>query len=205
EVTGITGLGGFGGSHIDKGDSFGGLSGLIPFSKLEAGIHPGLMFLLSLGVARELHPLQTIYMSGLRPHGGTSPTYNDNITLVETDNMRSLMIAYIPRSIFDGEGISALAALPNQTLLTVGPEMRGVNSTLPENTAWCEQATYAADGHALMDRRSHANYLVRDFYLLQQSILQQAAELGLHCDRDRHLTSWSYIDENNKRVACEPW
>ncbi|KAJ7220372.1 hypothetical protein C8J57DRAFT_1254207 [Mycena rebaudengoi] len=204
EATSIKGLGGFGSPHIDKGDSLGRLSTLVPHSKLEEGVHPGPIFLLWLGVARELWPLHAIYMCRLHPHGGTSPTYPESFKLLRSDNVCSLTIAYIPCTVFDGKRMPALAVLLSGAVLTVPHEACGVHSGLAENIPVSNQAMYTVDRLSLMDQRSLANYICQDHFHFKQMVLRQVTGIAFFIDCDAELTSTYYLDETGKHVRVEP-
>lgn len=123
----IEDIGNFGVIHLDKGDETAGMTAATSLSKLEKGIHPGVLLMVELGIALILHPLVIAYILGLRGHGGTTPTYNPAvIKLTRNDNMRALGVAYMTAAALGGQGISAFAALPENKVLTIGPEMRSI-------------------------------------------------------------------------------
>ncbi|KAJ7024088.1 hypothetical protein C8F04DRAFT_1192716 [Mycena alexandri] len=203
--TTITDIGVLGGPHIDKGDEEAGVTAATSLSKLEPGIFPGVIVVLKLGIALVLAPLVTSYFCGVRPHGGTTPTYNSYLTaLTRKDNMLALGVAYGTVASLGGIGICPFAALPENKVLAIGPELHSVRSHLPENTSWAEQSTYAGDGASLMQPSDHTTWVAREALLLALSIAQQLPH-GVHIDTAKFLSSWSWDTGEGKRQNVGPW
>ncbi|KAJ6522670.1 hypothetical protein DFH09DRAFT_1372644 [Mycena vulgaris] len=198
----IEDIGFFGGKHLDKGDEPGGVTAASSLSRLEPGIHPGVILILELGIALVLRPLIISFFCGLRGHGGTTPTYNPRMQLTRMNNIRALMVAYMTSAALGGRGISAFAALPENKLLTIGPELRSIHASLPENTSYTEQANYVADGVALMNRRDHVTWSAREGLILLSSVMQQLP-YNVRIDRKKLLEaiSWEADDGSRKNVG----
>ncbi|KAJ7447672.1 hypothetical protein FB451DRAFT_1290112, partial [Mycena latifolia] len=205
DIESIEDIGSFGVKHLDKGDEPAGMTAATSLSKLEPGIHPGVIIMVELGIALVLQPLTSSMICGLRPHGGTTPTYNDcDVQLTRKDNMRALLVPYMTAAALGAKGICAFAALPDNKLLTLGPEIRSIFSHLPENTGHTEQANYVADGIALMNRRDHVNWTAREAFLLISYILQQLP-YDVRVDRKKSLEAISYRREDGSRENAIDW
>ena len=126
-------LGFFGGLHQDQHDSIGAMSVMTVFSKLHAGIHPGLFLFpesytyvrLPDGFAEdetERSSLLTVLFSGLHWHMGMSPYVTDPSVEIAEDALRLNHIMYPMSRVMDGQSMLALGALA-QDMLKVPPEM----------------------------------------------------------------------------------
>jgi hypothetical protein len=120
----IDGMGRFGDSHSDTGESKGCDTSLTTLSKPYAGVYDDIFFLHDLGVAWVQEPLSTISFSGLHLHSGTQPTYRPDRTDPGHIHYRLTLVGYSPECILDGSDALAFAALPKGTLLPSGYEMR---------------------------------------------------------------------------------
>ncbi|KAJ7151826.1 hypothetical protein C8R43DRAFT_483416 [Mycena crocata] len=204
-IAGIKDLGNVGRPHLDKGDAAGGVTCATCLSQLEPGIDPGDMLITELGIAFPLLPLSSILFCGLRPHGGTNPTYDHStLQLKRLDNIRAFLVAYMTAYGLGGEGITAFAALPEQKLLTIGPELRSIFASLPENTCWTEQANFVMDGAGLMSTRDHITWSVRETSLLLDGILNQLPN-DVRFDREMFYKSISWVNEQGVRESVKDW
>ncbi|KAJ7247696.1 hypothetical protein C8J57DRAFT_1522684 [Mycena rebaudengoi] len=103
-----------GGSHVNKGNEDAGVPATTSLSKLEEDIDQGFIVVLELGFALVLIPLCVSFFCECCPYGSISPMY---------ENMRCLILAYITSTALSGHGICAFAALPDNKLLMIGPEI----------------------------------------------------------------------------------
>lgn len=103
-------LGFFGGSHIDKNDSEGGLTAMLACNNIpEDGFDAGFFHCIELGVFVTLESFNCLFFSGLRLHGGTAPTCTDPALWVKHAT-RLVFVLYPPRHILNNFSITALAS-----------------------------------------------------------------------------------------------
>ncbi len=176
-------LGTFGGRHLDGYDSASSLTAMTNLSLLPPQIHPGYFYLYELGVCWELLPISTIIFSGLRWHGGCSPTHTAHFN-PPPDAYRLCLIAYPPSSVVDGGTEAAFAAVPDKRggLFTIPREV----TARPYHQQWrskCEHANYVQDGASLMARSRHVEFIARTllqlvlFFLAQLPTVYQGLRL----------------------------
>lgn len=128
-VCGLTGMGEFGCSHIDKLDDPAGMSCMISYSRVpkDKGYQWGRFHLLVFGCYIVLNQFRVMNFSGLRRHGGTpplSPPGQDP----EPSAYRLMTVLYPPSSMLSGAGkhLVDLASLNGTTPFSVTPEMSTV-------------------------------------------------------------------------------
>jgi hypothetical protein len=115
-------MGFFGGVHNDKRDAPAEYSAMIANSDVPEDYDKGCFHLLEIGCHIYLDTLVIAHFSGLRIHGGTPPTAPDGVQPVPWA-YRWIVILYPSRSMVEGEGLQALAAMPDHSPFTLRPEM----------------------------------------------------------------------------------
>jgi hypothetical protein len=122
-------LGVFGGPHIDRYDAPAGYSAMISHSDIPDCHEPGRFHVLEYRVYVVLRSLVTIWFSGWRRHGGTSPIATGPEHVVPW--AYRLNVVLYPSSVFmDNVGITALARFPfghnieMKGFLPAGPELK---------------------------------------------------------------------------------
>ncbi|KAJ7653509.1 hypothetical protein B0H17DRAFT_1147034 [Mycena rosella] len=202
-IQAIEELGIFGFPHIGKGDAPAGVTAVSIFSNLEPEIDPGVIVALELGIGRVLTPLTISFFCGLRVHAGTSPTFNDlHFEPLKENNGRCLVVDYMTTAMLDGQGISALGALPGNKLLTVGPEL----AHKPQNIPFTDQANYIADGGSIMEPADHVEFVARELLVLVNAMVHQfSSKLKSRLDRKQFLSSITWEDENGTRHRVGDW
>src|SRR5882724_2660414 len=124
-------LGIFSGPHIDHYDAPGGFTAMISNCDIPDVYEPGHFHILELGVYIILDSFVSVYFSGLRVHGGTSPIGPKDSPPVPW--AYRLNIILYPSDVFvQNTGVTALATFPCQDPLLRGKsiESEGV-SNLP--------------------------------------------------------------------------
>jgi hypothetical protein len=199
-------LGTFGGRHIDGLDSAASLTAMTNLSWFPAEIHPGFFYLYELGVCWELVPNSTILFSGLRWHGGCSPTYPVGYQ-VPADAYRLCLVAYPSSSLVDGGSQIAFAAMPAERgeLFTLAKEA----IARPHHPQWeprCQHANYIQDGGSLMTPYRHLEFVVRFLlHLVLFFVAQLPESYHVRVDRDRFLSAFSLEVEDSERKSVAAW
>ncbi|KAI0039292.1 hypothetical protein FA95DRAFT_1612685 [Auriscalpium vulgare] len=204
-------LGDFGGPHFDGGDSVSGLSGMVSWPDLPAGYDPGTFHLIELGAYVVLDGLNMLYFNGLRLHGGTPPRAPRGQEVVNSA-YRLVVVCYPPSVILENHGITALAALRSghnagrkgHGMLTLDPAVKN-NPEDRSQQAWTPHATFAADGHVIMDDEAVVNYMARSAYLLSvYSMAQLPPHVKVHIDPNKFLSAFSFEQDGEDREV-HPW
>ncbi|KAH9912422.1 uncharacterized protein B0H18DRAFT_961088 [Fomitopsis serialis] len=188
-------LGFFGGLHQDQHDSIGAMSVMTVFSKLHAGIHPGLFLFpesytyvrLPDGFAEdetERSSLLTVLFSGLHWHMGMSPYVTDPSVEIAEDALRLNHIMYPMSRVMDGQSMLALGALARD-VLKVPPEMYNPMYDRDFKTD-TNKLNYAVDGLNIGDRRTVASFL---------------ADVGPSLDPDAFFKAFSAVDEEGQPIT----
>lgn len=104
-------MGFYGGAHTDSHDAVGYYSHMTTNSDIPDGYDPGCFFILEIGVFVPLKRYMSINFSGLRRHGGSSPTAPRGQT-VEEYCYRVVLISYPPNNMTNGNARYSLGAIP---------------------------------------------------------------------------------------------
>jgi len=204
-------LGTAGDAHIDSHDDKYSMTVIIPFGHLP-GCHPGLFFLMEIGIYFVMDNYTAVVFSGLRMHGGNSPrpcilhNWEEFLT-------RLVYIAYANVGLAQRENVLSLAGQPKggaiEVDVTQADEILACGRTPPEiNTL-----SYASDGLSLMEPDELARFLSREMLLLARSIIRQTpSSLGMKIDPKAFLSAFSYLDHEHKdddgnptRMQVPPW
>ncbi|KAJ7104660.1 hypothetical protein C8R44DRAFT_333764 [Mycena epipterygia] len=173
------------------------------------GVHPGLMIMTALGVARALNEFEGLYMCGVHTHAGTVPTFPEEMeAFVEKWHMRLLVILYMSSYVLGGEGPSALAALNNTTAFTISPEFRDprIGPGNPTQIATYGHNTYVRDGLSLMGARELGTYVARELLLATIGVLLQLPQSMDFClDRRTFIEAFRSTDEDGNPIVIEDY
>ncbi|PPQ86395.1 hypothetical protein CVT26_004878, partial [Gymnopilus dilepis] len=168
-------------------------------------VPPQFFFLFDLGIAWELEEFCTIFFSGLHHHGGMQVRYKA-VRLTSRPFLRLIVLGYPQGHVIRGEDVVAFAALPNKVVLPVGKELRDPTLAHPlAQRPHCTQATFAADGLAILTPYSYFRHISRSVVMLVSDILRQAhPSLIPRFDLDLMLASLTAVIEG-KRIRAPPW
>ncbi|KAH9828722.1 uncharacterized protein C8Q71DRAFT_891939, partial [Rhodofomes roseus] len=199
-------LGFFGGVHQDEHDSIGAMSVMTVFSKLHAGIHPGLFLFpecyafvrLPNGFTEdesERSSLLSVLFSGLHWHMGMSPYVSDNIA---QDAVRLNHVMYPMSRVMDGNSMLALGAV-GQKAINIPPEM--YNPTYDrDHKIYSNYLNYAVDGLNIGDRHTVASFMVHQLYNLVFHLWRQA-DVGPSLNPDVFFSAFSAVDEEGQCIT----
>ncbi|KAL0957420.1 hypothetical protein HGRIS_001219 [Hohenbuehelia grisea] len=209
--------------HCDVADTPVTNTVLFNISKPHPDIDPqdDLFYLPEFGVAWEMAEFTAISFSGLFWHSGRLPGYCSPRTSDEVF-YRLALVMYPKEALLCGTSSVAFAALPGykskdipemrkgqdqhrdqQPLIRIPFELRDPrNWGLPTREA-CNQATYIADGLAIMPPMSYLNMISRCFALLIASIISQSPpDRLLRFNRQQFLSSFS-MNIDGERIQAE--
>ncbi|KAJ7026433.1 hypothetical protein C8F04DRAFT_1190497 [Mycena alexandri] len=208
-VTSIEDLGGFGDIHGDTNDFPPGLSSLVSMSQLPPdleNVHPGMIVMVCLGVARLLNTNTNMYMCGVRGHAGTQPTYDGAVGELRHDIIRILDIMYMSDGAMGAQGTTALAALAPNKILEISSEYRDPRIGDRSQAVQVTHATYARDGISIMPAEALMKLVSRDLLTVNVNVSLQMPEfMDVRVDRDAMLRAWSYTDEAGVRRTLDGW
>jgi hypothetical protein len=154
------GLGHFGEMHIDKDDHPAYLTNILIISDLPPSYHPGIFMFYELGAYIRMDPLVSANFSGLRYHGGTSPTPPLGQKPAAWA-YRLVHISYPAKSIIDMSSRQAIATLPGGETLYLTPEM--MEHLIPQEkyNYTGTPANHIIDGVGMMSRDAHVQHVYR--------------------------------------------
>ncbi|PPQ86374.1 hypothetical protein CVT25_002452 [Psilocybe cyanescens] len=191
-------LGKFGEPHVDASDSSGIPTCMQILSKFNPNVSPEYFHILCCGIAWLMEEFSVLFFSGLHFHGGHPPITNDLYYWLT-------LIGYPPNQIVNGYDAVAFAAGAKHKPFIVGIEMRTPISHHLSETGICGQATWAADGGALLSPKAHINQFSR---LLLQAITFFACQLPPdmipRVDKSLAMKIVSVVIDN-KRVTADDW
>ncbi|KAH9840712.1 uncharacterized protein C8Q71DRAFT_854587 [Rhodofomes roseus] len=202
-------LGFFGGVHQDEHDSIGAMSVMTVFSKLHAGIGPGLFLFpecyafvrLPDGFTEdesERSSLLSVLFSGLHWHMGMSPYVSDNTVEIAQDAVRLNHVMYPMSRVMDGNSMLALGAV-GQKAINIPPEM--YNPTYDhDHKIYSNYLNYAVDGLNIGDRHTVASFMVRQLYNLVFHLWRQA-NVGPSLNPDVFFSAFSAVDEEGQCIT----
>ncbi|KAH9834248.1 uncharacterized protein C8Q71DRAFT_859907 [Rhodofomes roseus] len=178
------------------------------FSKLHAGIHPGLFLFpecytfvrLPDGFAEdesERSSLLSVLFSGLHWHMGMSPYVSDNTVEIAQDTVRLNHVMYPMSRVMDGNSMLALGAV-GQKAIDIPPEM--YNPTYDhDHKIYSNYLNYTVDGLNIGDRHTVASFMVRQLYNLIFHLRHQA-NVGPSLNPDVFFSAFSAFDEEGQCI-----
>ncbi|KAI0043096.1 hypothetical protein FA95DRAFT_1609674 [Auriscalpium vulgare] len=206
-------LGFFGLVHRDRQDPIPGLTGMVSWPDLPPGYDPGTFHLVELGVFVRLDGLRLMYFNGLRRHGGTPPRAPEGQE-VQNWAYRIVVVCYPPSVVLENHGVTALATLRSADtdtgnesqakahgMLTLDMNVKN-NPEDRQHQAWSRHATFAADGHVIMEEPALLRFHARSLYLLSVYVLAQLPpHIKATIDVDKFMASFSIKSSDGEYVA----
>ncbi|KAF9470136.1 hypothetical protein BDN70DRAFT_902360, partial [Pholiota conissans] len=163
-VGSTTSLGQFGEKHCDKGDFAGSYTHITTFMT-EGAQDTGRFFLSYPGVYIPTSKYSSFVFSGLRHHGSSpalAPAQTSDAKLKKIARIN--LVSYLKKRCADSDQRFGLCSIPggkkgkSVEMFCLPPEF-GPEVTTP--VAACSHATYARDGHVIMDPKSLTEFIAR--------------------------------------------
>lgn len=191
-----TDLGGAGMIHYDGRDSPMCMTAMLPNGRLD-GLHPGLFFIMDLGVYIELENYSVTIFSGLMYHGGSPPRpYFHDPSVDLTKFVRLTYIAYADRKVKMGERAIRLAPAARNGCVEVDP------SYVPSVTVPHSSLNFVGHSHGMMEPISAQRFVSRALLQLVQTVCSQMpSDRPLRVDPEAFLNS---IHMNNTPGVANP-
>ncbi|TFK60160.1 hypothetical protein BDN72DRAFT_905211 [Pluteus cervinus] len=211
-------LGQFGGNHIDKFDSTTAPTAMTVLSQSSEDVDTEYFYIMDLGIAIKIKFGDTIFFSGLHFHVGGQPFFKPSV-INPQPYCRMTFIKYPSFSILDTPSALAFAGLPPKgDVLSLSTEMRdprldpltykylNPNSREAFTKRPCTQATTLYDAGNFMSRKAFLQHVSRGVNQLTAYLVSQAPEeYGLRWDKDALVSSFSILNEDQKRIQAEVW
>ena len=195
-------LGTAGDAHIDKHDDKYSLTVIIPFGHLPQ-CHPGLFFVMEIGLYFVMDNYTAVVFSGLRLHGGNSPRPSHLLNWHEYLT-RLVYIAYANAGLAERLNPLSLAGTKEGAIevdvrqadrILAGGRMPPAINTL----------SYARDGLSLMEPPDLARFISRELLLLARSVINQCpTSMGMQIDPTAFLSAFSYADKDRLDEEGQP-
>jgi hypothetical protein len=164
-------LGVAGGGHTDNQDCPASRSVMTCESCLRPEVHPGVFFILELGIYVVLRNSVSIVFSGRRKHGGTAPIVPPAYPLTSWET-RLTVISYPNERILDRLGALCLSPMweevrgniPNSVFAS--PARVDLGGTIPRDVSHA-RCTMTVEGRQIMSPETYERWMARELYLIQ--------------------------------------